>query len=319
MPTRTRSDGRDVHIYDLHDPSTELGGLLLLPGVTNKNFYSMVEIIILFEGPFDLQDENEVTIQRDNSPLRPGNYFVKSTQPFSLNDELCLLRTISQSSGSRVVSFAQSVRERDRQCLISGSRVPSHKGIDFFNGFQAAHIFPLAYEGHWIEQGFSRWITIQPPKGGSINSVQNGILLLSHFHQLFDLYNISINPDDDYKIVAFAPTAHQIEGKHLDRQLFTRPDAPADQLLRWHFRQAVLTNMRGAGEPVFEHDFPPGSDMIGDILQGPKAGERMEFELFSRFGSQMELFSTPVSRRGGGWEVEDEEKEEEDEKWHENV
>lgn len=30
-----------------------------------------------------------------------------------------------------------------------------------------------------------------------------------------------------------------------------------DQLLRWHFRQAVLANMRGAGEPVFENDFPP--------------------------------------------------------------
>lgn len=30
---------------------------------------------------------------------------------------------------------------------------------------------------------------------------------------------------------------------------------PADQLLRWHFRQAMLTNMKGAGEPVFEFDF----------------------------------------------------------------
>jgi hypothetical protein len=35
--------------------------------------------------------------------------------------------------------------------------------------------------------------------------------------------------------------------------------------------------MRGAGEPVFEHDLPPGSDIVGEILQGPKVGERMEF------------------------------------------
>ena len=48
--------------------------------------------------------------------------------------------------------------------------------------------------------------------------------------------------------------------------------------------------MKGAGEPVFEHDFPPGSDIVGDILHGPKAVERMEFELFSRFGTHMELF-----------------------------
>lgn len=60
---------------------------------------------------------------------------------------------------------------------------------------------------------------------------------------------------------------------------------PPDKLLRWHFRQAVLTNMKGAGEPCFETDFPPGSDMIGEIMSGPKAAARMEFELFGRFNA----------------------------------
>lgn len=41
--------------------------------------------------------------------------------------------------------------------------------------------------------------------------------------------------------------------------------------------------MRGAGEPIFETDFPPGSDALGEMCRGPKAAERMEFELFSRF------------------------------------
>jgi len=41
--------------------------------------------------------------------------------------------------------------------------------------------------------------------------------------------------------------------------------------------------MRRAGEPIFEFDFPPGSDIMGGIISGPKAAERMEFELFSRF------------------------------------
>ena len=40
--------------------------------------------------------------------------------------------------------------------------------------------------------------------------------------------------------------------------------------------------MKGVGEPVFECDFPPGSDMMGEIMSGPMAAERMEFELFSR-------------------------------------
>ena len=61
------------------------------------------------------------------------------------------------------------------------------------------------------------------------------------------------------------------------------------QLLRWHFRQAVLVNIKGAGEPVLEHDFPPGSDMIGSIMKGPKAAERMEFEIFNRFGTELDL------------------------------
>lgn len=42
--------------------------------------------------------------------------------------------------------------------------------------------------------------------------------------------------------------------------------------------------MRGAGEPVFDRDFPPGSDIMGDIISGPKAAKRMEAELFSRLG-----------------------------------
>lgn len=47
--------------------------------------------------------------------------------------------------------------------------------------------------------------------------------------------------------------------------------------------------MRGIGEPVFEHDFPSGSDIMGDIRDGPKAAERMESELFGRLGAHMDL------------------------------
>jgi hypothetical protein len=40
--------------------------------------------------------------------------------------------------------------------------------------------------------------------------------------------------------------------------------------------------MKGAGEPIFEHDFPPGTDMVKEILEGPDPAQRMELELFSR-------------------------------------
>ena len=49
--------------------------------------------------------------------------------------------------------------------------------------------------------------------------------------------------------------------------------------------------MKGAGEPCFETDFPPGSDMMGDIRNGPKAAERMEFELFGRLAGHTEIDS----------------------------
>ncbi|KAK9357475.1 hypothetical protein V1504DRAFT_464452 [Lipomyces starkeyi] len=32
--------------------------------------------------------------------------------------------------------------------------------------------------------------------------------------------------------------------------------------------------MRGAGEPAFEMDFPPGTDMVGEILSGPRTSEK---------------------------------------------
>jgi hypothetical protein len=82
--------------------------------------------------------------------------------------------------------------------------------------------------------------------------------------------------------VFFDDDGNGIAGNYVDQEFLDNPHRPVDQLLRWHFKQAVPANMRVAGEPRFEHDFPPGSDILGDILYGPKAAERMEFELFNR-------------------------------------
>lgn len=40
--------------------------------------------------------------------------------------------------------------------------------------------------------------------------------------------------------------------------------------------------MRGAGEHSFEHDFPPRSDMLKEIPEGPFPTEWFEMELSSR-------------------------------------
>lgn len=78
-----------------------------------------------------------------------------------------------------------------------------------------------------------------------------------------------------------------MDGKTLDPVCRNQADPlhVPDQLLRWHYRQSVLANVRGAGEPVFEHDFPPGTDMVGEILAGPYGKERFEIELQNRLSS----------------------------------
>jgi len=75
-----RSVGRDVHIYDANDTNhpdrKELGGLILTNGVTNANFYSMVEIICFIDSFYVLRDEGGTVVQRDDHPLQPDSYYI---------------------------------------------------------------------------------------------------------------------------------------------------------------------------------------------------------------------------------------------------
>ncbi len=80
----------------------------------------------------------------------------------------------------------------------------------------------------------------------------------------------------------FRKDGKNLAGKHLDRSLLNHPERPVDHLFRWHFRQAVLANVKGAGVPLFESDFTPGTDMLEEIRGGPMPAERMEFEISSR-------------------------------------
>ncbi|KAG0638153.1 hypothetical protein HOY80DRAFT_1079827 [Tuber brumale] len=155
--------------------------------------------------------------------------------------------------------------------------------------FDACHIFPLAYEQQWKQFNYGRWITVPPANGsdGTINSVQNGILLGSHMHRLFDCYDISINPNDNYKIVCFSPSSdpYNVAGRSLDRMFLDNPLRPPDQLLRWHFRQAVLINMKGAGGHPSGDNFAPDPDVVGGVVSGERAGAGVGSGMFGGFGT----------------------------------
>lgn len=123
-----------------------------------------------------------------------------------VNNEVAYTRAHSIGTGTRVKSFKEQVQARDGGCVVS--KVENRRAqYDMWLGFEAAHIFPLAYEQYWIESGYGRWITTDPPQGGKINSVQNGILLRSDLHQLFDQYAFSINPDVRFHIIIVYSTA----------------------------------------------------------------------------------------------------------------
>lgn len=81
-----------------------------------------------------------------------------------------------------------------------------------------------------------------------------------------------------------------IDGKILDPVCHNHddPHCVSDEVLRWHFRQSVLGNMRGAGEPVFETDFPPGSDYMASLRKQPYGKERFEIELRRRLDVVMD-------------------------------
>jgi len=146
QPTN-RSAWHDTHIYASNDRDTVLGGLWVAPGITNANLYSMVDIICTFTASFHLQDSSQQLVEKDEQPLRPGNYYIVTNGSIAVTNEAPLLRTLSLYSGTRVDSFFESVRDRDERCVITG-RPAVISGVTHWTTFEAAHVFPLAYEEH---------------------------------------------------------------------------------------------------------------------------------------------------------------------------
>ena len=91
---------------------------------------------------------------------------------------------------------------------------------------------------------------------------------------------------DGYKVVVFGGDDDGLNGQILDLvcRIPGDPHRISDPILRWHYHQCILGNMRGGGEPIFEVDFPPGTDMMKAIREGPYSKERFELELAARLG-----------------------------------
>ena len=116
MPPNNRSAGRDVHIFDIRDRNTSIGGLVLTAGVTNSNLCTMIEIFVIFNGEYILRNESDIAIKKDNSILLPGKYYIDSPCKsifdifltnlliglIKINNETILTRMISQQTRTRI-------------------------------------------------------------------------------------------------------------------------------------------------------------------------------------------------------------------------
>ncbi|PUU78816.1 hypothetical protein B9Z19DRAFT_906321, partial [Tuber borchii] len=244
---------RNANIYDSDRKDNLIGGLWIAEGITNANLYSMLEIFCTFSDTFYLRHFSGQLVERDQNPLQPGDYLIATNGSIAVTDERPLLHTSPDSlqAGIRSESFHNALRERDRRCILTDR--PALMGpYGYWDSFEATYIFPLEYEENWNDLGYRNWITVPPAtkSDGSINSPQNGILIGITESILFTSHQVSVDPDDNYKIVCFTPDTIglNLAGRHLDQRFLEDPLRPVDQVLRWHFRQAVLIHVRGAGE-----------------------------------------------------------------------
>ncbi|KAK9312354.1 HNH endonuclease-domain-containing protein [Lipomyces starkeyi] len=280
MEKTSRSLIRNVHLYDPSQPNEPLGGLYLNPSVTRKKFLRMLEIVIRANNPYSvLLRGTEVPLTPTEDPLQPGHYDIVCDVPggmITVTDERCIARALSRSvSTRRNRKFREQVRNRDGKCVITGLPNPV-AFINDWTSFEAAHIFPLSHDELFRSLNYPQFVTNRSDETDiGINSCQNGLLMQSTIHQQFNTFKFAVDPDDNYKITTLDPVCRDP----------TDERRVVDEFLRWHFRQAVLANMKGEGESVFEFDFPDGSDMVAEILSGPRAGERMEAELSLRLNS----------------------------------
>lgn len=71
-----RTQGRDIHFYDIRNPMVVLGGLVRSKGITNENFIHMVRVVLRFNGTFEIRDEAGITVERNSEGLKAGKYDV---------------------------------------------------------------------------------------------------------------------------------------------------------------------------------------------------------------------------------------------------
>lgn len=121
----------------------------------------------------------------------------------TVTNECLLSRAFSHSISGRTGDFRDAVRNRDEGCAISNAVNPG-KWRNRWGGLQAAHVFPLERGSEFQAMGGDRWITDGESLAQKLNSAQNGMILDSAIHSLFDSFSIAIDVDVSATTLNFA-------------------------------------------------------------------------------------------------------------------
>ncbi|KAL4778769.1 hypothetical protein BJX76DRAFT_352338 [Aspergillus varians] len=175
------------------------------------------------------QDQIQELVPRDPADIQQGRYVAIHQIPTNQHS------THKLRSNKR--HFRDTLFQRDHErCFIAGRQGPgNHPRFTLI----ADHIFPIAKRNIWVNNSFEDRITdrtnTQTIGPNKILSAQNGAILPGHL---------------------FGEDLPGISGRVLDRSIQTGDPnhRVSDDCLRWHYYQAILTHMRGAGE-VWEIEF----------------------------------------------------------------
>ncbi|KAJ5174884.1 uncharacterized protein N7482_000761 [Penicillium canariense] len=235
--------------------------------------------------------------------VSPGNYIVRDhedqtpiTVQLTTKKAPRRVTTKDQSSGSlgQTTLFRRTIRARDTICAISKGSAMVTKSDKPYRGLTASHIFPTSQLEEWNRHNYRLYITDPSPATeigqSGLYSPQNGLLLSTTVHEDFDAFLVGVDPDADYKIIIFGGDPTGLGGARLkdSARNGTNPNNRVSaELLRWHLRMCVYSNMKANADPGPEWEEDLGSDDMGQILEQPDAGERMEVELFTRLGPRV--------------------------------
>lgn len=72
----SRASDRTVFIFNGQGTNEQLGGLVNNEGITNNNFFEMLEILLIFRSYYTLRLESGGMVPHDDAKLRDGKYYV---------------------------------------------------------------------------------------------------------------------------------------------------------------------------------------------------------------------------------------------------